>query len=393
MRVALVSTYPPTACGIANYTAALSQTIGERADAEVTILAERTSDDAPDAPGVMRCWHRRGNWVEDVLAAVDHARPDVVHVQHEETILGQDRRLPALFERLGERGIGSVVTLHSVYSGGLGWLPGRWAPVRFQRTLGRVSDRIIVHQHRGCEDFLLTQGVPRHKVEVIAHGTHAAALPERATARAALGYPDDALVVAFLGFIHPKKGLHCLVDAFSEVVAAEPRARLLIAGKPRRRPPFDPIYHRWLGAKMRPGTRAGWLDYRPGFHPHEQVANFLAASDVLALPYRQAYGSASGILHTALGAGKPLLCSSGLKFSEAIDEWAAELPDLFPAPGDTRAWAASLRRVLGDVALRQRLAELSAQLGEKTGWPVVAGRHLEAYRAAIDERRGAGHTA
>jgi glycosyltransferase involved in cell wall biosynthesis len=382
MHVALFSTYPPSQCGIGTYSSYLRDQLAAEG-ARVTVLAERTGDDEGREPYVMPCWDRRGDWKSEIIAAVKQVEPEVIHVQHEEAILGQDRRLPELFDALRHMGVRRVVTLHSVYAGGRGWLPGRWPPVRFQRVLGEASDRIVVHQQTGCADRLAEQGVDN--VEVIPHGTILQNLPDRATARATLELPADARIALGLGFIHPKKGTHTVVKAFARVAEEVTGARLIIAGRPRRRTPIDTAYHAWLGRLMKPGIRRGWMDYRPGFHDTETVRNLLAAADVLVLPYRQKYGSASGILHTALGGGRAVICARGLKFAEAYDAWGEQTPELFPDPGDVAQWGEALTRVLSDDALRARLAERSRRLGEETSWTVVARRHLELYDAIAGE--------
>lgn len=378
MHVALVSTFPPAKCGIGGYSAELVAAL-RQAGIRVTVLAE-TVPGAPTGDGIVRCWDRRGAWPRDVAAELARLRPDVVHVQHEEAILGQDGKLPALLARARALGVGAVVTLHSVYAGSVG-VPGlRWSSVAFQRELGRIADRVIVHQVSGCRDRLLEQGVAAEAVTVIPHGTRAVALPEPDEMRRSLDLDAAALRVLAIGFIHKKKGLHTLVDAFPDVVRAVPSARLLVAGSFRRRP-WDHGYRLRLRAKMRAGLAAGWLELREGFHDDTAMLGFLAASDVVALPYRQRYGSASGVLHLALAAGKPVVCASGFKFAEAADAWGDEHPELFPAPGDSRAWAAALTALLEQAEARARLAELSRLLGQRTAWPRVAALHLESYRA------------
>jgi glycosyltransferase involved in cell wall biosynthesis len=381
MKIALVSTYPPTRCGIANYAENLRVALrGE--GARVHVVAEVEPGTRGGEDDVERSWSRKGPWVRDVLATLEALRPEVVHIQHEESILGQDRRLGALLRGVRELGIASVVTLHSVYGGRLG-IPGiRYSPLRFQSELGRLADRIIVHQIDGCQDRLLEQKIDGDKVAVIPHGTTLIELPGRDEARRHLGIDGDSLVVLAIGFIHKKKGLHTLVDAFYSVVDGADRARLFVAGSFRRRP-WDLLYNRRLEARMAAAQSRGWLDFREGFHGMDDMLTMLAAADVVALPYRQAYGSASGVLHMALGAGRAVLCADGYKFAEARRAWGDEHPELFPPPGDPSAWADALGKVLRDDELRARLAERAKGLGEETAWSRVAQQHLETFQAAV----------
>jgi polysaccharide biosynthesis protein PslF len=377
MRIAIVSTFPPAACGIGTYSAKLRDAL-RGAGITATVLAEDVAG-APDQDGVVRAWHRRDRWVGAIVERVRAAvpRPAVVHVQHEEAILGQDGRMPALCEALRALGVATVVTLHSVYRGGLGWLPGRWGAIKFQRALGRAADRLIVHQQRGGADWLAAQDVA---ATVIPHGTELLALPPAAEARRALGYGASDRIVLSLGFIHRRKGTHTLLRAFGDVVHDIPEARLVIAGRPRTRTPFDAVYRRHLERLMRPGL-GRWIDYRPGFLDDTDVIRLLAAADVVSLAYNQPYGSASGILHTALGAGRAVLCARQLKFADAIDAWGERPAGLYPAAGRPADWARALVRVLSDDVLRGHLAERSSSLAAATAWPAIAARHAEVYRA------------
>lgn len=383
MHLALVSTYPPTKCGIANYSQNLTAALRQEG-IKVTVLAEKSAG-VPAQEGTRHSWSRREDWVADVATELAALKPDLVHFQHEEAILGQDRRLPALLERTRALGLKSAVTLHSVYPGTWG-LPGiRFSGRRFQQALGELADRIIVHQIDGCQDRLLEQGIAAHKLVVIPHGTSMLQLQDRRAARAELGLADEGALILAIGFIHKKKGLHTLVAALPMLRKQVPDARLLVAGSFRTRP-WDISYNRNLRRSMAPALRDGSIELREGFHASKSMNTMLAAADLLALPYQQRYGSASGILHMALGAGAPVLCADGYKFAEAKRAWAASDPSLFPPPEDASAWARAMAGLLGDEARLAELARKSSELGQATSWQRVAQQHIAAFREAVGRR-------
>ncbi len=379
MHLALVSTYPPTKCGIANYSQNLVGAL-RAAGVKVTVLAEKLAGSADDGE-ILRCWSRRENWVAAIAEELRSLKPDLVHLQHEEAILGQDARLPALLAHIRAQGIASAVTLHSVYAGALG-IPGiRYSGRGFQRALGGSADRIIVHQIDGCQDQLIAQGIPAEKISVIPHGTNMLSLKDKRAAREELGIAQDAALLLAIGFIHKKKGLHTLVRALPQVRTKVANAHLLVAGSFRERP-WDILYNRELRARIAPAVREGSIDLREEFHSKDTMDTMLAAADVLALPYQQRYGSASGILHMALGAGVPVLCADGYKFAEAKRAWSGEHPSLFPPPEDPTAWASAISEVLGNPELRAELADKSRSLGQETSWARVAQQHIESFEAA-----------
>ena len=110
------------------------------------------------------------------------------------------------------------------------------------------------------------------------------------------------------------------------------------------------------------------------FVPDAQVAALFRRADLAVLPYREI--DQSGVLFTALGAGTPLVLSAVGGFPEVAAEGAAELVP----PGDAAALHATLARLLGDPAARERLAAAArGAAAERYGWDAIARRHLELY--------------
>lgn len=375
MRLALVSTFPPAECGIGNYSRELVTSLRREApDIDIVVIAERDPR-AIETHDVLRAWHREEPWVDAIAGAVARVRPDVVHVQHEENFLGRDRRLLALLARLRADGIRTVVTLHTVHGGVRGGA--------YHRRLARASDQLVVHQRTGNGDVLLAQGVPADRVRVIAHGTPALALPDRAAARAQLGLPAEGPLALFFGFIHFRKRVHVAVEAFERCADELGDARFVIAGRLRRSHLLDTLYTARFERLLRRGIASGRIIYRPGFVPPEHKAAYYAAADVVVMPHVQPYGSASGVLHEALAARRAILCTRGKKFAEAVEAFAGEFPEAFPNPDDRASWQRGFTYLLGSERHRAALAARVGTLAEETSWARSAQRHAELYRELV----------
>jgi glycosyltransferase involved in cell wall biosynthesis len=329
---------------------------------------------------VTRAWSRRGNWVGELATAIAASGVDAIHVQHEESHYGQDDRFIGLLERVRARGVRSIVTLHSVYDRRID-LPLRVPGKSFHRRLAATCDRIVVHQRAGCGDVLLAHGVPADRIAVIPHGTPELELPDRTAARARIGIPDDAPTALFFGFIHPGKNLHVALRAFERVRVDLPEAHLVIAGRIRSSGFLDERYAEALWRDMRRGIQAGRIIYKPGFIPTDQKALYFAAADLVLLPHRQRYGSASGVLHEGLAARRAIMCSRGKKFAEAVEVLGEVLPFATPPPGDVDAWEVGMERLLGNHADRVRAVSLVERLADVTSWQASAARHADLYRS------------
>jgi glycosyltransferase involved in cell wall biosynthesis len=383
MKVAFVSVFPPNTNGIGDYTYDLCRAIGGKAD--VVVLADRAGELGLEV-AVDRCWSPNADWVADVVAAVERARPDVVHLQHG-GYMGRDARVPALLDELQSRGVRTAITLHGVYPQARRsmWRPSKWSPARFHRALGERCDRIVIHQRADAYEPLVAHGVPAARITVIPHGTPAVPAVDGREAREQLGLPVDRPIALFLGFIEYSKGVDTVARAFRAVAAAVPNALLVIAGRVEQHDLQDWLYRFTLERRLRLGRREGWIEYRPGYLPAADIPAYLAAADVVVFPYRQKHGSASGVLHRAFAAGRAVVCSRGPKFVDTACAFGDDAEIALPESTNPRAWTDSLARVLDDCELRGRLARASSELGRASAWPVVADAHLALYRELMAE--------
>jgi glycosyltransferase involved in cell wall biosynthesis len=128
-----------------------------------------------------------------------------------------------------------------------------------------------------------------------------------AAARAALGLPAEPPVVLLFGVLRPDKGLDDLLAAAS----GTPRWQVLVAGKE------DGALHAARAALGRPEL-AERVTIREGFHGIDEVAEFFAAADLVALPYHRV--SQSGVLQLAYGFARPVVAYPVGGLPEAVIE-------------------------------------------------------------------------
>jgi len=374
MKIALVSTWPRTACGIATYTEHVVRALITAGAAPVTILAEEGGSAPLEGADVHEVFSRRLPFAAPLVEAAVRQGVDVVHVQHAPDILGLGSELLALLQGLRARGIRTVVTLHTVYDTWSGLIERKPHVRAFHRSLGAAADRILVHQPT-CRDTLVGHGVPAGRLALIPHGTDRLETGDGARIRARHGIPAEAPLLLFFGFVHVQKNVHTVLKAMPGILARVPEARLLVAGSIAGGTWYNRAYAWYLdhlGRSLGLGERVTLTKL---FVDAADVADTYAAADLVLLPHQQGYGSASGVLHQAIGAGKPLLCSDVPKFEE-LKEVGAEL--LVPTT-DVRAWAERSVRLLTEPAWREPLLARLRAYAETTRWDAIAARHLELY--------------
>jgi glycosyltransferase involved in cell wall biosynthesis len=264
-------------------------------------------------------------------------RPDVIHFQWLPLPL-VDRAFLAGLRRIAPL----ILTVHdsNPYQGA----PGTGILRAGTSALFREFDAIVVHTEQSRKR-LIAKGVPDVKIAKIAHGMLHGALrvapPE--TARGG----DDA-TVEFLAFgkIKPYKGVDVLIRAVALLSPSQrARSRFRVVGKPymNMQPLIALIESLGLGDCFE-------LDLR--FASEEEMPRLFERASVVVFPYREI--DASGVLMTALSAGRAIVASRIGLFGELLTDGSEAL--LVP-PDDPPALAAALGRMIDDRALREAIAE------------------------------------
>jgi glycosyltransferase involved in cell wall biosynthesis len=377
--VAFVSTYPPARCGIATYTAQLAPAVAAAQGQSVRVFAEDGAATGEDGGVVSEACFERKDYVDAVLDAARRHRPDVVHVQHAVEILGIGSSILTLLEGLREMGVRTAITLHTVHTPFSGALERHRGIADFHRSLARVTDRIVVHDRATAERVLEWQGVPRDAISVIAHGTRLFEARDPATCRRELELPErslDAPLFLYFGFIHPQKGLLTAIRAMRRVVQSHPRAQLLVVGSIQNDIWLNRGYLKACERYVERRGLGGSGIWRLGFVPDGVVPLCYGAADVVLLPYVQLYGSASGVVHLAMGAQRPILCSSSPKFREIAEHVGT---DAVAPMMSVAGWARLMSRTTDEPRWRASLAARAAARARATSWAAVGREHAALY--------------
>lgn len=301
--------------------------------------------------------------------------PAIVHLQWS---LAPAVERPAL-RRLRAAGVAVVQTVHNACPHGgerafapaaarLDWRAGRPGAAGDTMTLVALSEAT-------AQALVAGQPALAGTIRIIPPGIDAPGATgarERLAARLRLGLEAEAPLALFLGLIRPYKGLDLLLEAFAEVLREVPAAGLVVAGLPR--PSFRPyarqIDRLGLGERVRTDLR---------YLPQTVMDDYLAAADLVVLPYRGA--SQSAVLGAALAADRPVVASATGGLPEMLGELAAEM--LVPV-GDAAALARAMSRRLGD---RAAAAELGRRAGsaarQRFSWRQSGAATAALYRELI----------
>jgi polysaccharide biosynthesis protein PslF len=369
---ALLSTYPPTQCGLATFAAALVAHLPRPGD-EVSVV--RVLDEP--APGPVRgVVHDlvAGSMASAAAAAEILNSFDVVIVQHEYGIYGgaDGQDVVALLEALY---VPTIVVLHTVLA----------QPTPRQRAIldavigaaGAVVTMTWTAKSRLVDSY----GVPPEKVFVIPHG----AADNRVTASSPpAGTRPRVLTWGLLG---PGKGIEHAIDAMAVLRGRGLQADYQVTGQthPRVLDRDGEAYRQALMARARDRKVADQVHFDARFLPAAALGKLISGADVVLLPYDSLEQVTSGVLIEAVAAGKPVVSTC---FPHAV-ELLGGGAGLLVGRQDPAGIARALHRVLTEPGLSARMSRCSADLAPDLLWPAVARCYRELASSLAAEPAGA----
>ena len=355
----IVSSFPPTSCGIATFSAALAAgLVGGGASVNVVRCGQ-----APDTEDVVvvgslddptDLGHRRA------IAALN--RNEVVIVQHEYGLYdGADGE--SVIDVIASIAAPVVVVAHTVLT----------KPTTNQRRVlqqvCRHADAIVVMTETARQRLLVGYDVVRSKVHVIPHGA-ATPLAAPSASQRRPGTPPRVLTWGLLG---PGKGIEWAIDAFAELGDIHPAPTYTIAGAthPKVRERSGEAYREMLVDRAeRSGARSS-VSFDDSYRDLESLTELIRSADLVVLPYDSADQVTSGVLVDAVAAGCPVVSTA---FPHAVELLASGAGMVVPQR-DPAALAKAIRAVLTDDDLRRGMAAEARRLAPDLSWAAVAGRY------------------
>ncbi|WP_224386910.1 D-inositol-3-phosphate glycosyltransferase [Pseudonocardia sp. ICBG1293] len=302
-----------------------------------------------------------------------------------------------------------VVHSHYWLSGQVGWLArDRWGVplVHSAHTLARVknaalaagdtpeprvrvigedqvvaeADRLVANTEIESKQLLDLYDADPHRTVTIPPGvdTDRFRPGDRAAARAALGLPAGAVVLAFVGRIQRLKAPDVLLRAAAELVARAPelRARLvvLVAGGPSGSGLAEPTSLHELAAELGITDLVRFLPPRAG----DELVTVYRAAGVVAVPsHNESFGL---VALEAQACGTPVVATRVGGLPVAVAEGRS---GLLVTGHDISDWADALGELALDPGRRERMGRTAATHAQRFSWD----RTTDALLGAYDEAR------
>lgn len=368
VSVGFLSTYPPTQCGLATFTAALAHHMGGAAHGVGVVRVVDSPGPRPAPEVVGHVVNGSPSSARDAAALLDGF--DVVVVQHEYGIFGgrDGRDVLALVDSLHAP---VVVVLHTVLVD----------PSRSQRdilvALMARAAHLVTMTETARDRLLEHYAADPAKVSVVQHGA-----PDHRDIgpgiRAALPVDRRATVLTW-GLLGPGKGIEWAVQAMPALRDLDPRYLVLGRTHPKVLEHSGDGYRRGLVRLAAEHDVSDIVEFEDSYLDTTSLAGIVAAADVVLLPYDSREQVTSGVLIEAVAAGRPVVSTS---FPHAL-ELLGDGTGLLVPREDPAAIAAALRRVLTEPATAARMTRLAEARAPELVWPAVASRYREIAAAVV----------
>ncbi|MBA3743770.1 MAG: glycosyltransferase [Sporichthya sp.] len=345
----MLSTYPPTQCGLATFTAALLKHLGQT---DVV----RVVDEGTSHPGAEVVAHLVNGSDGSALEAVHRLnRYDVVIVQHEYGIFGGPDGLDVV-ELVEALRVPTIIVFHTVLQD----------PTAGQR---RILERLLA-----AADVAVTMTATARKRLIDSYGADPAVvrtIPHGAVDHGLRQVPpaeDARPLVLTWGLLGPGKGIEWAIDALPGLRDLNPRYLVLGKTHPRVFEREGEAYRDSLVRRARELGVEDLLELDDSYLPVPELADVVGGADVVLLPYDSRDQVTSGVLIEAVAAGRPVV-STG--FPHAVELLTLGSGLVVPQR-DPGALQVALRRVLSEPGLANAMAAQAARQAPELFWSAVA---------------------
>jgi glycosyltransferase involved in cell wall biosynthesis len=360
-RFGFVSTFPPTQCGLATFTAALRGALLHSTTDEGWVV--RLVDGPAPRPGdevVAQLITGDSASLRRAVAQLNLC--DVAIVQHEYGVYGGADGSEIL-HLLDQVWVPCVVVLHTVLAD----------PTPHQRqvleSVIAKADAVVAMTLSARERLVAGYAVDVAKVCIIAHGAPALQTSVEPTFR------TGQFTILTWGLLGPGKGIEWGIEAMAMLRGLRPMPRYVVAGQthPKVLIHEGDAYRDRLREQVKRAEMGSWITFDGRYRNSSALASLVRSADVILLPYDSTEQVTSGVLIEAVAAGKPVVAT---QFPHAREVLAGGAGLLVPHR-DPAAIAAALRLVItrGDVMTRMAAAAIAT--APQLLWPVIAHQYRE----------------
>ena len=357
----MLSTYPPTQCGLATFAAALSDSLRTRSD-RVSVVAMVDTPQRGFPSEVDHQWVR-GEEAGAHKTAERLNATDVVILQHEYGIFGGSDGEDVV-QAINLVTVPVITVFHTVLE----------APTPNQRfileDLAARSNTIVTMTSTARHRLVSKYRVDPAKVVVIPHGADETHLTGRFRART-----NHRPTILTWGLLGSGKGIEWGIAAMAMLADLHPAPLYKIVGKthPKVLESEGERYRESLREQVRDSGLENRVEFDARYLTIPELQEIVAGADVVLLPYDSKDQVTSGVLVEAVTAGKPVISTP---FPHATELLSSGMGILVERENPSQI-AHAIRRILTEPETAKGMAAAARRIAPELLWSAVADKYRD----------------
>lgn len=364
MKVGLATTYD-TLCGLAIFIRHYIE--AARHDVDFHILAEKDMPNVPNIstlPGIpyTKCWSRKEDYVDDIIRVLTTHDCEILHVNHEASLFGQDLRLANLMYEAEQVGIKTVLHMNNPLTGNATFY-----------KLTRADQYIFMNFP---EEYLVWTrlGIPVEKYNYIPLAAVPVEPLDKYKTREKLGIDQDKIVLLTTGFVREATGVVELIHITKSLSSLYPNIQTIIAGGVH---PFDTYEHIRRGkALAKQYNIEKQVTFTESVHSEEELREYGFASDIY-IQYRRhyPYPIIAGSIFRAISCRLPMVaydCPSLVAIRQGIMKTLS-----------LKGMAQNIADLIDDKELYDKYKGEVEDLYNKWNWDVIYPKYIDVYKKVL----------
>jgi len=374
-KILLMSSFPPTECGIATYTTDILNAISKGFSRTFTCI---------------QCDLKRGNQTEtsseyilnpdmreDYTKIAQEVNLDstikLVHIQHEFGLFGGSYG-NYLFDFLKEINIPVVFTFHSVLSN-----PDEELRA-VVKDLAFYAASIIVMTRSSIKILEEEYQIDSQKIECIPHGTHLVRWAGLDKLKEKKGF-RGRLVLSTFGLLGPGKGIETALKALPEIIRQRPEVLYLIIGKTHPNNIKNNVdeYRNYLLGLVEELKISKNVIFINRYVKLSELLELLGATDIYLFTSKDPNQAVSGTFAYAMSCACPIIASSIPHTREILTQDSGYIINI----GDSEKLAKTCIELLSNQKLRKFMSFNAFQKANAYSWENTAVKHSFLYHKIL----------
>jgi glycosyltransferase involved in cell wall biosynthesis len=363
----ILSSSPPTACGIATFTTALGKALTRRGDEVSLVRILQGGDEPATSPFPVSSDLRAGDHASMSSASSALNRCDVALIQHEYGLYG-GRDGADVITVMSTLRVPVVTILHTVLT----------SPTDHQRVVLneviRSSNCVIVMSDAAEVTLRRCYDLGDVSVCVIAHGAALGLMPFDIE-------PEERPMLLTWGLIGPGKGIEWVIDALVELRDIVPRLRYVVAGRthPKVLAYEGDVYRRSLERRVLRNDVGDMVVFDNSYRKLASLNELIAGASIVILPYDSHDQATSGVLVDAIAAGRPVIATSFPHSNEMLATGAGIVVE----HRNPHALSVAIRTIIADPLVAADMAREARRIAPSLSWDAVALRYVDLSREML----------